>query len=75
MSTLARKSKFLQFFAKIFLKLKHSRNSPDIYDDVLRENLGLGPIGFPVVPTLIFDTTKAKALYLKGDLRTRRVFF
>ena len=25
---------------------------------------GLDPIGFTVVPTLIFDTTEAKALYL-----------
>ena len=27
------------------------------------KNGGLDPIGFPVVPTLIFDMTKAKALY------------
>ena len=48
----------------MFLKFEHSRNSPDIYDHVFMKNWDLDPIGVAVVPTLIFDTTKAKALYV-----------
>ena len=41
--------------------------SPVTY--VLIKNWEVNPMGFPVVPTLIFDRTKAKALYYdKGNI-------
>ena len=35
------------------------------------KNWGLDQIGFTVDPTLIFDMTKAKALYLKGVVQKK----
>ena len=39
------------------------------------KNWGLDQIGFTVVPTLIFDMTKAKALYLSLEGEKKEPFF
>ena len=49
----------ISYLQKNVFKYNHLRKFPDIYDHVLTKNWAHNPIGFPVVPTLIFDKSKA----------------